>query len=107
MSSDDQDERLFKALANGLRRRILDALKLTPLTTGMLIERFPGVDRCTVMQHLKVLEEAGLVIVERRGRERWNHLNALPFRDIHARWIGPYAALASEGLAGLRDRLEA
>lgn len=106
MSSDDEDERIFKALANGQRRRMLDALKDAPRTTGMLAEQFPALDRCTVMQHLKVLEEAGLVLVERRGRERWNHLNALPFRDIHARWIGPYAALATEKLAGLRDRLE-
>jgi len=54
------------------------------------------------MQHLKVLEDADLLIVERRGRERWNHLNPLPIHRIHERWIGPYAAKA----VGLLDRLK-
>jgi DNA-binding transcriptional ArsR family regulator len=58
------------------------------------------------MQHLKVLESADLVIVERRGRERWNHLNPLPIHEIHERWIGPHAARAVELLAGLKRQLE-
>jgi len=58
------------------------------------------------MQHLGVLEEAGLVIAERRGRERWNHLNSLPMHDIHERWIGPYAVGAVAKLAGLKQQLE-
>lgn len=58
------------------------------------------------MQHLKVLEEADLIIVRRQGRERWNHLNPLPIRDIHERWIGPYAAYAVEKLARLKGNLE-
>ena len=53
---------------------MLDCLKDEPRTTGMLCEAFPEMDRCTVMQHLKVLEEAELVVVRRDGRERWNHL---------------------------------
>mgnify|MGYP000934346485 CR=1 FL=1 len=56
---------------------------------------------------LKVLEEADLVIAVRRGRERWNHLNALPIRDIHERWIGAYAAFAVDKLAALKRELEA
>ena len=103
MSNDEADDAVFKALAAPLRRKILDALKAEPRTTGDLCARFAGVDRCTVMQHLDVLERAGLVIATRKGRERWNALNALPIRDIHARWIGPYAGLAAERLAGLRD----
>jgi hypothetical protein len=58
------------------------------------------------MQHLKVLESADLVIVERRGRERWNDLNPLPIHDIHERRIGPHAALAVEKLAALKRQLE-
>ena len=54
------------------------------------------------MQHLRVLADAGLVIVRRDGRERWNHLNALPIKHIHDRWIGPYAARAVD----LLDRLQ-
>ena len=102
MSSEDDDTNVFKALASPIRRRMLDALKDDPKTTGALVERFPELDRCTVMQHLAVLEAAGLVIAEKRGRERWNHLNALPIRDIHDRWIGPYAAYAVEMLSRLR-----
>lgn len=106
MSTDEQDDVLFKALGNRARRRILDTLKAEPRTTGMLCELMPELDRCTVMQHLKVLEEAGLVIVERRGRERWNHLDALPIHGIHERWIGPYAAYATSMLSRLKRMSE-
>jgi DNA-binding transcriptional ArsR family regulator len=106
MSIDDQDDALFKALGNRWRRRMLDALKRKPMTTGMLCELFRELDRCTVMQHLGVLEEAGLLIVERCGRERWNSLDALPIHGIHERWIGPYAAYATSMLARLRRKLE-
>ena len=85
---------------------MLDALKDDPKTTGDLCERFADIDRCTVMQHLKVLEDADLVIVERAGRERWNHLNPLPIHEIHERWIGPYAAYAVEKFAALKRGLE-
>lgn len=51
---------------------------------------FPQMDRCTVMQHLKVLEEADLVIARKEGRERWNHLNSLPIKHIYDRWISAY-----------------
>lgn len=88
------------------RRAILDALKDQPQTTGALCARFAPLDRCTVMQHLKVLEDAELVIVRRKGRERWNHLNPLPIKHIHERWIGPYAAHAVEILDRLKTDLE-
>lgn len=105
MSNESQEDLVFKALAAPLRRRILDCLKDKPLTTGALCDAFPDLDRCTVMQHLKVLEEAGLLVARKVGRERWNHLDALPIRDIADRWIGPYAAYAAERLASLRDSL--
>src|SRR3546814_12745906 len=59
------------------------------------------------MQQLKVLEDAGLVIAERRGRERWNHLDAMPIQDIHDRWIGPHAAAATARLARFKQAVEA
>ena len=105
MSSDVNDDEIFKALANGLRRRMLDAMKTAPLTTGSLCEAFAEVDRCTVMQHLKVLENAGLVLVTREGRERWNHLNALPIQQIHDRWISRYAGHAISVLGALQADL--
>ena len=106
MSTESTEDRIFKALAAPIRRRMLDRLKDDPKTTGDLCLAFPEIDRCTVMQHLKVLEEADLVIAVRRGRERWNHLNALPIRDIAYRWIGPYAAYAVDKLATLRSELQ-
>ncbi|MDX0626449.1 helix-turn-helix domain-containing protein [Sinorhizobium medicae] len=106
MSNDSEDDVVFKALANGLRRQMLDALKEKPQTTGMLCERFTKLDRCTVMQHLKVLEEAGLVLARREGRERWNHLNAVPIQAIHDRWISQYAGYAMSVLTALQRELE-
>ena len=106
MSISEQHDRIFKALAHAVRRQILDDLKDQPLTTGSLCAHFPDIDRCTVMQHLKVLEEADLVIPARKGRERWNHLNPLPIYDIHERWIGPHAARTTAKLAKLKRELE-
>ncbi|MCP8883969.1 helix-turn-helix domain-containing protein [Devosia sp. XJ19-1] len=107
MSNDDADDLIFKALSHRVRRRILDLLKTEPRTTGMLCDLIPDLDRCTVMQHLGVLEDAGLVVAEKRGRERWNHLDALPVHAIHERWIGPYAAYAAAMLSRLKRGVDA
>jgi len=106
MSSEDDSDRIFKALADRRRRRILDLLKNTPKTTGTLCAEFPELDRCTVMQHMRVLEAADLIIVQRKGRERWNYLNALPIKKIYDRWIGEYAEHAVNMLDRLRSDLE-
>ncbi|MBC2779104.1 ArsR/SmtB family transcription factor [Parasphingopyxis marina] len=106
MSISDHFDTIFKALAAPVRRQILDDLRDQPLTTGSLCAHFPELDRCTVMQHIKVLEEADLVLPVRKGRERWNHLNPLPIHEIHERWIGPHAALAVGKLATLKADLE-
>ena len=106
MSISDAFDRTFKALGHQVRRQILDDLRDQPLTTGTLVAHFPELDRCTVMQHLKVLEEAELVIPLRKGRERWNHLNVAPIQEIHERWIGPHAASATARLAKLKRELE-
>ena len=106
MSIEEQHNRVFRALASPHRRALLDVLRDQPLTTGALCAQFPELDRCTVMQHLNVLEEADLLIVERRGRERWNHLNPLPIHAIHERWIGPHAERAVAMLAKLKHDLE-
>ena len=106
MSTDRELDAVFKALANPVRRRICDELKLRPLTTSQLCQCFPELDRCTVMQHLKVLEGAGLVVPVRKGRERFNYLDAMPIQAIHERWIGPHAAQAAEGLHQLKRELE-
>ncbi|HKH28879.1 MAG TPA: helix-turn-helix domain-containing protein [Sphingomicrobium sp.] len=106
MSISDAYDRTFKALGHQVRRQILDDLRDQPLTTGTLVAHFPDLDRCTVMQHLKALEEADLVIPVRKGRERWNHLNVAPIQEIHERWIGPHAADAAARLAKLKREVE-
>jgi len=63
-------------------------------------------DRCTVMQHLGVLEKAGLVIARREGRLRWNYLNVLPIKEIHDRWISRYAVNAVDLLARMKREME-
>jgi DNA-binding transcriptional ArsR family regulator len=105
--STQSDELVFKALADARRRRILDLLKKGPRTTGELCECFAhALDRCTVMQHIGVLERAGLVIARREGRHRWNYLNVTPFKDIYDRWISGYAEEAVSLLARLKRDLE-
>jgi DNA-binding transcriptional ArsR family regulator len=106
MSSERDLDAVFKALANRVRRSICDALALRPLTTNQLSAHFPQLDRTTVMMHLRVLEEAGLVVAVRKGRERFNYLDATPIQAIHERWIGPHAASAASGLLRLKIELE-
>jgi DNA-binding transcriptional ArsR family regulator len=106
MSSEAQFDLIFKALGDSRRRRVLDLLRGGPRSTGQLVEAVGDLDRCTVMQHLAVLERAGLLVVRREGRVRWNYLNALPIQHIADRWIGRFAAGAAEKLATLRDEVE-
>ncbi len=107
MNRQEKQELVFKALANETRRGILDMLKSRPVTTGELCERFKGHDRCTVMQHLRVLENADLVIVRREGRMRWNYLNVAPIKEIYDRWISRYATNAVALLSKLKADMEA
>lgn len=105
MSSESKEDLIFKALAHPVRRGLLDRVKFQPQTTGALCEAFAGIDRCTVMQHLKVLEEAELIIPRREGRERWNHLNAMPIKAISDRWISQYATHALSVLDKMQAEL--
>jgi DNA-binding transcriptional ArsR family regulator len=106
MSRADTQDIIFKALADGRRREILDILKDAPKTTGDICEEFKSLDRCTVMQHLGVLEKAGLIFTKKEGRYRWNYLNAVPIRDIYDRWISQYASPSVEILTRLKHDLE-
>jgi len=102
MSEAERQERVFKALADATRRQILDLLRDQPRTTGDICAQFPCLDRCTVMQHLGVLEKADLIIVKREGRIRWNYLNVIPIHEVYDRWISPYASTAVDVLARMR-----
>src|SRR2546428_12703180 len=90
MPREERYDLIFRALGDSRRREILDLLKVRERTTGELCERFRQLDRCTVMQHLRVLEKADLIIVKRDGRLRWNYINPLPIKELHDRWIGGY-----------------
>lgn len=108
MSIATQDDLMFKALADSRRREMLDLLKAGPRTTGDLCEHFAGaLDRCTVMQHIGVLERADLIIARREGRTRWNYLNVEPFKAIYDRWIASFAFPAVDFLSRLKQGLEA
>lgn len=99
-------EPVWKALADPTRRRILDELRSGPRTTSELCKLF-DLSRFAVMKHLGVLERAGLVLVRRRGRERHNHLNAVPIQEIYERWVRPFAAEWARGMVRLKSHLEA
>jgi len=100
----ETDAAVWKALSDPVRRTILDALRDGPLTTGTLCEKFDQT-RFGVMKHLSVLEEAGLISVERRGRERWNYLNAVALKTALDRWLTPFQQLWSVSLSLLADKI--
>ena len=105
MADDEESERVFKALANADRRRILDLLRDSPHSTSGLCEALPRLDRTTVMQHLRVLERSGLVITQKKGRVRWNYLDVAPLQRVHNRWIKAYTAPAADVLERLQRDL--
>lgn len=100
------DDAVFRALGNPIRRSILDHLSDGPRTTGDLAETFPDLSRYAVMQHLGVLTNAGLVLVRRHGRNRFNHLNAVPLREVYQRWVGEIAGASAGSLLALRRHVE-
>jgi DNA-binding transcriptional ArsR family regulator len=100
------DERVWRALSDPSRRLILDLLRERPHTTGELCGFFEST-RFAVMKHLKVLEKASLVLVERRGRERYNHINPVPIQEIYRRWIRPFEALPADRLLRIKRLAEA
>lgn len=102
----DDLEGVWKALANPTRRGILDHLREGPLTTGDLSGRFPELSRFAVMQHLRVLESADLVVPRKSGRKRYNYLNPVPIQQIHARWVSGYTQPWADALIGLKHSLE-
>jgi uncharacterized protein YndB with AHSA1/START domain/DNA-binding transcriptional ArsR family regulator len=98
---------VFKALADPTRRDLLDELfRDDGQTLSALEARFP-MSRFGVMKHLKQLEEAGLVVTKRRGREKLHFLNPVPIRLIHDRWVSKYAEPWTAALSDLKTQLEA
>src|SRR5215216_7150321 len=100
------DDRVFKALADPTRRFLLDRLFVRDGRTLTELESELEMTRFGVMKHLKVLEEAGLVVSRRQGREKLHYLNPVPIRLIHDRWVSKYTEPWAAGLAGLKQELE-
>ena len=100
------DDPVFKALADPTRRLLLDRLyerdgrSLTELESDLAMTRFG------VMKHLRVLEDAGLVVTRRSGREKLHYLNPVPIRLVHDRWIDKYTERRVSALADLKHKLE-
>jgi DNA-binding transcriptional ArsR family regulator len=100
------DDLVFRALADPSRRLLLDRLferdgrALGDLGSQLEMTRFG------VMKHLRILEEAGLVLTRKVGRRKLHYLNPVPIRLIHDRWIGKYTARRSDALVALKAQLE-
>jgi uncharacterized protein YndB with AHSA1/START domain/DNA-binding transcriptional ArsR family regulator len=100
------DDRVFKALADPTRRFLLDQLFVRDGRTLTELERELEMTRFGVMKHLRVLEDAGLVVTRRSGREKLHFLNPVPIRLIHDRWIDKYTEPWTATLTGLKTALE-
>ncbi|HJU90190.1 MAG TPA: metalloregulator ArsR/SmtB family transcription factor [Gemmatimonadaceae bacterium] len=97
---------VFKALADPTRRRLLDLLFRKDGQSLDALQRRLPMSRFGVMKHLRVLEDAGLVVTKRRGREKLHFLNAVPIRRVHDRWVSKYAAPWAAALVNLKQELE-
>jgi DNA-binding transcriptional ArsR family regulator len=100
------DDRVFKALADPTRRFLLDLLFLREGRTLSELESEVDMTRFGVMKHLRVLEEAGLVVTRKSGRQKLHFLNPVPIRLIHDRWIDKYTERRVSALADLKNELE-
>src|SRR5215210_4313636 len=104
--SSESDEDIWRAVASPVRRSLLDLLRTGPRTTGELADELPQLSRFAVMQHLGVLSEAGLVLVRRRGRYRFNHLNLVPLRRWYERWVMPLADTSAAEAVAVQQYVE-
>jgi DNA-binding transcriptional ArsR family regulator len=99
-------DRVFKALADPTRRKLLDRLFAeNGQTLGQLCERL-AMSRQAVTKHLRLLEEANLVAIVWRGREKLHYLNPVPINAIAERWIGKFERTRLQALSDLKSRLE-
>ncbi|HET7189715.1 MAG TPA: metalloregulator ArsR/SmtB family transcription factor [Gemmatimonadaceae bacterium] len=100
------DDRIFKALADPTRRFLLDKLFKRDGRTLTELESELEMTRFGVMKHLRVLEDAGLVVTRKVGREKLHYLNAVPIRLIHDRWIDKFTERRVSALTDLKRQLE-
>jgi DNA-binding transcriptional ArsR family regulator len=106
VTGEDDLHSVFRALADPSRRYLLDLLYERDGRTLTELESELSMTRFGVMKHLKVLEEAGLVVARRSGREKLHFLNPVPIRLIHDRWIDKYTEHRVSALLDLKNELE-
>lgn len=99
-------DKVFHALASGVRRRMLDIVRAEPGCNVADVCRHFDVSRIAVMKHLNVLETAGLLVSEKKGRQRCLYINTVPIQMIHERWTSEYSALWAGKLTAFKYRLE-
>ena len=99
-------DEVFKALADPTRRALLDALFAEDGQTLTSLEQRLPMSRFGVLKHLKVLEEAGLVVTRRQGREKLHHLNPVPIQLVHDRWVSKFAQPWTAALVEIKQQLE-
>jgi len=105
MTDDDMDD-IFHALAHAIRRQILDLLKAKPgQGVGELAQAF-DVSRIAIMNHLSVLERAGLIVSEKQGRKRCLYINVVPIQLVRDRWINAIDAPFAERIANIKYAAE-
>ena len=106
----NDDDAIWKALADPTRRKILDLLRDGPRSTTEIVEEFPEMTRHAVMKHIDVLRSATLINTKqdstKDGRKRENSLNPVPIPQIYERWMGPFAELWSSTLLRIKDDVE-
>ena len=100
------EDRVFKALADPTRRHLLDLLFARDGQTLTQLESAVKMTRFGVMKHLRILEDARLVVTRRSGRHKLHYLNPIPIRLIHDRWIDKYTGPWASTLTGLKKKLE-
>ena len=100
------DDDVWKALADGRRRQILDVLAQRPHTTGEIVDRVDGLCRTAVMRHVETLAAAGLVRVRREGRTRWNEIDVAPIRRVCGRWVEAQVQRTNNRVERLRGLVE-
>src|SRR5689334_9334399 len=104
--STDVADRVWKALASAPRREIVERLAAGPATTGALCAAMPSYARTAVLAHVGVLREAGIVVDEKRGRERWNRLDVHPIRATVAPWVAARLARLAASIWRLKQIAE-
>lgn len=98
---------VFQALASETRRRMLDVVKDRPgCGVGDLAAQFPAISRIAAMKHLRVLEEAGLILSEKAGRTRRLYFNCVPIQMIYDRWTTEFSALWAGRMTEIKYRVE-